>query len=185
MITVDEKLEKTLGEDVNIRPIKNKEIVVDRELRKACEQNYCGHYGKNCMCPPLVGDIDECIDKVQAAGDGLLIQSVFQLEDSLDFEGMMKAAEDHTANFLKLKSIVEESLDETSVILPLNAGQCTTCPECAALEEGGRCRTPEKAIASVESHGIDVMKTLGRVGLQYNNGTNTVSYVGVILEKDG
>ena len=36
-------------------------IPFERELRKACEANYCGHYGKNWTCPPMLGDIDELI----------------------------------------------------------------------------------------------------------------------------
>lgn len=37
-------------------------------------------------------------------------------------------------------------------------------------------------MAPVEAYGIDVSKMLSACGLNYNNGQNTVSYVGLILK---
>ena len=42
---------------------------------------------------------------------------------------------------------------------------------------------PDKAIASVESYGINVNSLLLNCGLEYNNGINTVSYVGIVMKK--
>lgn len=182
MIKTAEPFIQQTDDNVHIRPLANTDLCMDRELRNACEQNFCGQYGRNCMCPPAVGDIDRLIEKVRTAGDGLLIQTVHTLEDSFDYEGMTEAQEAHTRQFRKLKAFLEERLPDAS-LLALNAGSCTVCDDCAA-REGEECRDPEQALASVESHGVDVMKTLGRVGLKYNNGPNTVSYVGVILKKN-
>jgi hypothetical protein len=43
------------------------------------------------------------------------------------------------------------------------------------------CRFPDKAVASVESHGIDVTALVTSCGIPYNRGPNTVSYVGLFL----
>ena len=40
---------------------------------------------------------------------------------------------------------------------------------------------PEKAFGALEAHGVDVAALLDCCGLRYNNGPNTVSYVGVVL----
>ena len=40
---------------------------------------------------------------------------------------------------------------------------------------------PDKAFGALEAHGVDVAALLGRCGLKYNNGPNTVSYVVLVL----
>ena len=37
--------------------IPTSEVSVDASFRTLCEQNVCGSYGKNWMCPPDAGDI--------------------------------------------------------------------------------------------------------------------------------
>ncbi|MEG0379991.1 MAG: DUF2284 domain-containing protein, partial [Eubacterium sp.] len=39
-------------------PILTQQIKITEDVRKACEDNVCGNYGKNYMCPPSVGDLD-------------------------------------------------------------------------------------------------------------------------------
>ena len=38
-------------EDIDFQP----------DFRKLCESNACGMYGRNWMCPPLVGEVDQLI----------------------------------------------------------------------------------------------------------------------------
>ena len=181
MIEIAESFINSMEDNIFIRPIQNQDIFTNRDLRKACEQNSCGKYGKNCMCPPGIGDIDSLISKVRDCGDGVLIQSVFTLEDSFDYEGMMNGLKTHSETFMNLKAFLEERMDGIP-LFSLNAGSCSICSECAA-NSGEKCRFPEKAIASVESHGVDVANTLVNVGLKYNNGPGTVYYAGVILKR--
>jgi hypothetical protein len=47
--------------------------------------------------------------------------------------------------------------------------------------DGEPCRFPEKAISSVEACGIDVMSLSKSAGVRYNNGKNTVTYIGAVL----
>ena len=181
MINFAEPFLNDTDDCVKVVSLANDDIVTERALRKACEQNVCGKYGTNWMCPPGIGEIDPLIEKVRSYGDGLLIQSVYELEDSFDFEGMMKSAEWHRNSFLSLLKAIEQHIDGKS-LLPLNAGHCDICQECT-FKQNKTCRFPDKAISSVEAHGIDVSRTLSKVGLKYNNGPDTVSYVGIILAK--
>ncbi|HEY3424048.1 MAG TPA: DUF2284 domain-containing protein, partial [Negativicutes bacterium] len=50
-----------------------------------------------------------------------------------------------------------------------------------AYQDNEECRFPDKAFASVESYGIDVINLEKACGIPYYNGKNTVSYVGLIL----
>lgn len=158
---------------------KVKDIIFNKDFRKLCEQNTCGNYNKNWMCPPAVDSISDAQERVMRFQQGLLIQSVHVLKGSFDWKGMMTAALDHTKIFRNILLNMEEnySFDE---ILPLNAGPCTYCGKCAFLE-GEICRFPDKAVSSVEANGIDVMALEKSSGMPYYNGKNMVSYVGLIL----
>lgn len=72
-----------------------KEVTFDPGLRKNCEMNYCGSYGKNYMCPPDAGEIHQLIQQAQTYDHLLLFQTISPLEDSFDLEGMMEASERH------------------------------------------------------------------------------------------
>ena len=149
------------------------------ELRGMCAQNYCGNYGKNWMCPPGVGPLRELKEEVMEYKQGLVIQTVHQLEDSFDIEGMEEAQTIHNGIFKDILSMIKDEYNPQRV-LPLNVGACDICSKCAYIEDK-ECYFPEKAIASVESYGINVMALVSECGFPYNNGPNTVSYVGYIL----
>ncbi|SPF37061.1 conserved hypothetical protein [Candidatus Desulfosporosinus infrequens] len=156
-------------------------IFFNEDFRILCEQNACGVYNKNWMCPPAIGPISDLIKRVLGFNQGLLIQTVHQLEDSYDWEGMLEGQVKHDKIFRKILEQVE-SKDVSTEILPLSAGPCLHCSKCAYLTEK-ECYFPDKAISSVEAHGIDVMALLKSCGIPYSNGQNTVSYVGLILFK--
>ncbi|HWR05611.1 DUF2284 domain-containing protein [Sporomusa sp.] len=149
------------------------------EFRKACEQNTCRRYNTNWMCPPAVGPIGELIAKVRKYKQGLLFQTVHQLARSLDYKGMLAAGVEHEKRFRKIIANIENKYPSLDM-LPLNAGPCLYCPRCGYLDNE-KCRFPDKAISSVEAHGIDVMNLEKVCGIPYYNGKNTVSYVALIL----
>ena len=68
-------------------------VKTDAAFRKMCEQNLCGNYGRSWMCPPDAGPIEELMAEVRAYSHILVYQTVGELEDSYDFEGMMEAGE--------------------------------------------------------------------------------------------
>ena len=57
-----EALGKSLECRTNCAEIDVSRIVFDAGLRKSCEMNSCGAYGRNYMCPPFCGEIHELID---------------------------------------------------------------------------------------------------------------------------
>lgn len=147
------------------------------EFRHACEQNSCGKYGRCWMCPPDVGNIEDLIEQAKKYNYVFVYQSIGELEDSYDIEGMEAAAKYH--NYLTTK--LREKLDyELSHPLVLGAGACHVCPVCTKIENKP-CRFPHKAIASLEAYGIAVSELAESCGLKYINGINTVTYFGAFL----
>jgi predicted metal-binding protein len=156
------------------------DIEFSESFRDLCEMNSCGKYKTNWMCPPAVGPFGELKSQVLAFDKGLVIQTVYQMEDSFDFDGMMNAADIHEKVFRDVLNHIRDHklLDP---FFPLNAGVCRFCPECTYPDRD--CLYPEEALASVEAYGIDVTALVTACGIPYNNGQASVSYVGMILFK--
>lgn len=153
------------------------DIPFEPQLRDACKQNYCGAYGKNWTCPPLVGDVEVLIDKVKSYKSALVFQLIGDIEDSYDIEGMNEVKELHNVLLRKLAKIVKENFSNALI---LGAGGCTLCDKCAAVTNEP-CRIPDEAYSSVEAHGIFVTKLAEVSNMKYINGQNTVTYFGMIL----
>lgn len=153
------------------------DIPFDENLRSYCEMNYCGTFGKNYACPPCVGGVTEVISKAKSYENALIFQTVAELEDSYDFEGMTAASEKHTA---VADAINEDVQKQYTTYLQLTAGGCTVCKTCAKIDDTP-CRFPEKAISSLEAYCINVSTLAELCQMKYINGQNTVTYFGAFL----
>lgn len=153
-------------------------IHFDPELRKACEQNYCGNFGKNWTCPPLCGDVNELIKRAKQYTHAVVFQTIHTLEDSYDFEGMTKASKEHNAIVKDVFKATKEMIGDNSLVL--GAGGCSECEVCAKMDEEP-CRHPDLAITSLEAYGMYVSKIAHLGGMKYINGQNTVTYFGMVL----
>ena len=71
------------------------QIITSAEFREACRKNLCGVWGKCWMCPPDVGDIEELMAELRTYEHALWYQSIGELEDSFDIEGMGAAKKQH------------------------------------------------------------------------------------------
>ena len=158
--------------------IKTEKIETDRRFRDMCEANSCGIYGKCWMCPPNVGDIDLLMGEIAKYDYALVYQTVFELEDSFDFEGMVSAKK----KSYKITQNIREKFDKlgTKKSLHLGSGGCGVCPTCAKRDEQP-CRFPNLAIASLEAYGINVSQLAKAAEMKYINGADTVTYFGAVL----
>lgn len=172
------KISKACGAD-KAESILTGSIEFSVEFKNLCRSNSCGKYGSNWMCPPGVGPIDEQIARVRPYRQGIVVQNISQLEDSFDFEGMQSALDRHNNIFRSIRDHVKEEFPGENILF-LSAGACTICEKCT-YPDNLPCVFPDLAIPPIESYGIDVYKVLSSSGLKYNNGKDTVSYVGMIL----
>ncbi len=154
------------------------DIHPDRSFRTLCENNTCGAFGRCWMCPPDVGDIDSLMASLMTYDRALIFQSVGELEDSFDIEGMGEAADAHAERTLQIREACREHLPRN--FLCLAAGGCHGCPTCAKVE-GKPCRAPHRALASLEAYGINVSALAKTAGMRYINGQNTVTFFSAIF----
>ncbi len=146
------------------------------EVRRMCEANTCGMYGKNWACPPGCGDLDECRERVARYHRGILVQTVGELEDSMDFEGLQEAERRHKKAFLAL---AEKLKEEYPKLLPLGVGCCSVCKECTYPSKP--CRFPKRCISSMESYGILVSDLCKKNGMSYYYGPEKIAYTSCYL----
>ena len=146
------------------------------EVRAMCAANRCGAYGRNWSCPPACGEIGDLRQIVAGYRVGLLVQTVGEVEDEFDGEGMMRFAADHGRHFNELHALL---LDEWPGLLALGAGACTRCARCTFPD--APCRFPEKRVSSMEAFGILVTDVCLSNGLRYYYGPGTIAYTGCFL----
>ena len=154
-------------------------IQFHEDFRKACERNLCRKYDTNWMGPPAIGPINELKQRAMAYAHGLLFQTIHRLTSNFDMKGMFSAAGLHGVVFRELRDRIRSAYPSED-ILPLSAGCCSICERCAYLDQEP-CRNPDEAFSSVEAYGMNVIALQKSAGLPYNNGKNSVTYVGLIL----
>ncbi len=163
----------------NAKDIPAASVGFSEEVRTLCEQNMCGNFGKSWTCPPAVDSLEILQAKVAPYTRFTIFNKVFPLEDSFDWEGMVNSVKAFQRGIGKLKKGLRNA-DPGFDCLILGAGACTLCPTCSyTLNEP--CKNPDNAVYSVEAFGIDAMALMTDNGLQYNNGPNTVTYVGGVF----
>lgn len=149
------------------------------EVRDMCAVNTCGQYGVKWSCPPGCGEIEECDAKMKKYAHGILVQTVGDIEDSLDFEGIMEVKEQHDERYRecvgKLKEVIED-------LLPLADGACTNCAKCTYPDEP--CRFPDRMMSSMEAFGLFVSDVCTKNGVAYNYGPGKMCYSGCFLYND-
>ncbi len=161
--------------------VAREDIAMDPAFRALCAENRCGLYGRCYMCPPDIGPVEALMAQVLSFDRGLLYQTVSPLEDSFDVEGMGAAKARHIRVSQRLLDALQPQLGKDA--LHLTVGGCGLCPQCAKQMDS-LCRHPDRALPSLESHGIDVYNTTRHTSLRYVNGPNTVTYFGLILFRD-
>ena len=157
------------------------DIKFDPVFRDMCKQNFCGRYGKNYTCPPHNGEYEDLKNDALSYDYAVLIQTIHNIEDSFDFEGMSEGGGIHDKNTTAAKKYLEENLKYDKMLV-LGAGGCRFCEKCGAIDDIP-CRFPDKSMSSVEGYCMNVSDMTNSHGLKYINGENTVSYVSVYLVK--
>ena len=160
--------------------IEARAIPRDKIFRDICASNACGMYGRCYMCPPDVGEIGALMASLDSYDYALVYQTVDELLDSFDFEGMVEAK----GHVFPITEALCESLASVGIEAPLRlgVGGCGLCEVCAK-RTGEPCRFPALAMPSLEAYGVGVSELAKLSGMKYTNGPNTVTYFGAVLFK--
>ena len=147
-----------------------------QEIRDMCNSDQCRNYNKSWSCPPACVSLDEMRERVKKYTKGILVQTVGDLEDSLDWDGIMETGARHKENFGKMRT--ELNKDHSS-LLAMGAGECKLCETCTYPDEP--CRFPDKMEVSMEASGLFVSKVCTDNDLKYNYGAEKIAFTSCFL----
>lgn len=153
-----------------------KTIELREDVRAMCAENLCGKFGKSWSCPPGCGSLEDVRQLLSGFSEGLLVQSVAELEDEFDIETMMEAEQAHKLRFVALHKALRRQYPR---VLALGVGCCTVCQNCTYPD--APCRFPEEKQISMEACGMLVNQVLKDNGMAYYYGKNTISYTSCYL----
>lgn len=159
--------------------IGQEQIITSKAFWDICAGNGCGSFGKYWTCPPAIGEPDALIAEIKTYSHAVLYQTIGEIEDSFDIEGMGEVGKNHKVTSRKVDEAIRPVMGDMR-FLHLSNGGCDLCARCAK-EENKPCRFPDKILKPMEGYCIDVYKTTKTTGLKYINGANTVTYFGIIL----
>ena len=147
-----------------------------QEIRDMCNADQCDRYNKSWSCPPACATLEEMRERVLKYDGGMLVQTVGELEDSYDWEGIMDAGLRHKTNFGRMWDMLE---DQGLSVYAMGAGACRLCDSCTYPDEP--CRFPQRMSASMEACGLFVSKVCTDNNLKYNYGQDKIAFTSCFL----
>ena len=148
-------------------------------VRWICEHE-CAMYGTTWACPPGVGTVESCKAKCLSYNKCLLISSITEVADISDMAQTLATRADHEALTDQVGALLR-SLGAEPYILSTEA--CAICDRCAILDNQP-CRHKDRMHPCVESQGINIIPTLEANGLEFQYGSNVVTWVSLLLFHD-
>ncbi len=150
------------------------------EIRAVCEENRCRGYGGSWACPPAVGSLEECRERVLSFEKLQLFSKAYLMTDSMDFSTVGRAMKDFKACGLELGKRLRSRLPRLLILSNESCGRCRAC-----TWPDAPCRFPEELQPSIEGFGFVVSELAGLTGIPYINGKNTVTFFGAVLYDEG
>jgi predicted metal-binding protein len=154
----------------------SKQVTFSDEVRRLCERNACGMYGKSWACPPSVGSVEDCKAKCRVFHHALIFTSLSTLRKKHDIRGWQGARIRHETINESVVSIVRSQFDK---MLALSTEGCMVCENCTYPNQP--CRFPKRMFPATEGFGINVLELAKTCGITYYNGPNTVTYFSILF----
>ena len=152
------------------------DVVFYPEIREICKGNVCRNYGASWACPPAIGTLEECRNRMLRYGKFLLFSIKYDIRDSFDLKGMQKAMVSFKGSVDQFDAKLKAFLPDYLLLSNEGCGKCKTC-----TYPDAPCRFPESLHHSIEGYGLNIYELSKAANLKYNNGVNTVTFFGGLL----
>lgn len=157
------------------RILRTEGIEIQERVRTICQQE-CERYNTTWACPPAVGSLAQCQEKIRRYPEAVLFSSVAEVSDVLNMEELLSTRAAHE----ELTDCVGEYLrSEGYETYILSTESCDICEHCT-FPEGKPCRHPDRMHPCLESHGVVVSEIVERESMEYQLGGNTVLWFSMI-----
>lgn len=155
------------------------ELEFDQRVRHIC-QTECPMYGQTWACPPGVGAVEDCREKCLSYNRCLMIVTVTEVQDITNIDECLATRPGHE----KITNQVRDLMGEQGVVpYILSTEACCICDRCAYLD-GLPCRLPGKMHPCVESHGIVLIPTAEKYGIEFQYGQNIVTWFSLLFYQE-
>ena len=148
-------------------------------IRWICE-NECPMYGKTWACPPGVGTVAECQGKCAKFDQCLMISTITEVSDITNLYETLATRPAHEEVTDQVREMMKLQGVEPYI---LSTEACAICEHCAYLD-GQPCRYPERMHPCVESHGINIIPTLEKNGLDFLYSNTIVTWYSLLFFND-
>jgi predicted metal-binding protein len=152
----------------------SKELIFDLRVREACFS--CKRFNQSASCPPNIGTFEYYKKLLKRYTSGKVFVEKYVINDTTKWREIgKKSSLDLHKILLKERQELLNKGNYFSLIL--GGGSCKFCPECSVP-----CKHPEFRVIPVEATGIDVVKTLRKMGMFIKFPVKTHFYrVGMLL----
>lgn len=150
-----------------------RQIEFSERIRYVCEHE-CTMYGKSWACPPAVGSVAECREKVLSYPAGLVFTTLTEVEDIADLEATLATRAPHEKITRQVRDILRQYASD---VLTLSTEACAVCRHCSYPD--APCRHPDRMFPCVESYGVVATDLAEKNGIEFYNG-NLVTWFSVL-----
>ena len=158
------------------RVVETAEIGVAPRVREICKKE-CQRYNSTWACPPAVGTLKECEDRIHSYPQAVFFSSVAEVSDIMNFDELLTTRRAHEDLTAEVDFFLRGEGYET---LTLSTESCDICEECA-YKKGEPCRFPDRMHPCLESHGVVVSEIVEAKQMEYNLGGNTILWFSMVL----
>ena len=148
-------------------------------IRWIC-QNECPMYGQTWACPPGVGEVCQCEQKIRSYRHCLMVGTITEVEDIIDIEAGLATRGPHEEVTNQVRDLLRAQGVDPYI---LSTEACAVCERCAILD-GQPCRFPQRMHPCVESQGIIISDLAEKHGIPFLYGGNIVTWFSLILYND-
>lgn len=150
-----------------------RQIEFSERIRYVCEHE-CTMYGKSWACPPAVGTVEACREKVLSYPEGLVFTTLTEVEDIADLEATLATRAPHEKITRQVRDILRQYSHD---VLTLSTEACAICEHCTY--PNAPCRNPDRMFPCVESYGVVATDLAEKNGIEFYNG-NLVTWFSVL-----
>lgn len=157
---------------------RSEELEFSERIRAVCRED-CPRYNTSWACPPAVGPVEECRARCLSYPQGLLITSLTEVADIADTEAALATRGPHEELTRQVAAILRA---QDAEVYGLSTESCAVCAHCAWPD--APCRHPERMFPCVESQGIIVTSLAERHGIEFQYGSNVVTWFSLLLYRE-
>ena len=151
------------------------QLVFSERVRTIC-RTQCPMYDKSWACPPAVGTVAACRERLLRFQRGLMIATVAEVPDIADMPRALQTRGPPERLTRRVLALVRHQAGEATA---LSTEACALCKQCAW--PGAACRHPERMFPCVESHGILVTDLAEKCGVDFMAGGNLITWFSLIF----